>query len=128
MDLLADYRFPNFHEQFVGRKFWRFLWVDLLADYRFPKKIKFVISDVTLCVCEFYMVICTSYTVEFQLFSTLHCSWCVSEYKSGPWFTIVPQVKIDLLFVCGEVLRPSQSHWVMSSAGSLPNYTFTGQA
>ena len=29
---------------------------------------------------------------------------------------------------CVEVLRPSQSNGVMSSAVSLPNHTFTGQA
>ena len=32
------------------------------------------------------------------------------------------------LFVCFEVLRPSQPNRVMSSAVSLPNHTFTGQA
>ena len=32
------------------------------------------------------------------------------------------------LFVCVEVLRPSQLSGVMSSAVSLPNHTFTGQA
>ena len=32
------------------------------------------------------------------------------------------------LFVCIEVLRPSQPNRVMSSAVSLPNLTFTGQA
>ena len=30
--------------------------------------------------------------------------------------------------VCVEVLRPSQPDGVMSSAVSLPNHTFTGQA
>ena len=35
---------------------------------------------------------------------------------------------LELLFVCVEVLRPSQPNWVMSSAVSLPNHTFTGQA
>ena len=33
-----------------------------------------------------------------------------------------------VLFVCVEVLRPSQPNWVMSSVVSLPNHTFTGQA
>ena len=33
----------------------------------------------------------------------------------------------DCLF-CVEVLRPSQPNGVMSSAVSLPNHTFTGQA
>ena len=32
------------------------------------------------------------------------------------------------LFVCVEVLRPSQPSGVMSTAISLPNHTFTGQA
>ena len=32
------------------------------------------------------------------------------------------------LFVCVEVLRPSQPNGVMSRAVSLPNHTFTGQA
>ena len=32
------------------------------------------------------------------------------------------------LFVWVEVLRPSQPNGVMSSAVSLPNHTFTGQA
>ena len=34
----------------------------------------------------------------------------------------------NILFVCVEVLRPSQPNGVMSSAVSLPNHTFTGQA
>ena len=33
-----------------------------------------------------------------------------------------------ILFVCVEVLRPSQPNGVMSSVVSLPNHTFTGQA
>ena len=32
------------------------------------------------------------------------------------------------LFVCAEVLGPSQPNGVMSSAACLPNHTFTGQA
>ena len=34
----------------------------------------------------------------------------------------------DALFVCVEVLRPSQPNGIMSNAVSLPNHTFTGQA
>ena len=33
-----------------------------------------------------------------------------------------------MMFVCVVVLRPSQPSGVMSSAVSLPNHTFTGQA
>ena len=36
--------------------------------------------------------------------------------------------KMTPQFVCVEVLRPSQPNGVMSSAFSLPNHTFTGQA
>ena len=35
---------------------------------------------------------------------------------------------VNTCFVCVEVLRPSQPNGVMSSAVSLPNHTFTGQA
>ena len=35
---------------------------------------------------------------------------------------------ILIAFVCVEVLRPSQPNMVMSSAVSLPNNMFTGQA
>ena len=35
---------------------------------------------------------------------------------------------LQTVFVCVEVLRPSQPNGVMSSAVSLPNHTFTGQA
>ena len=38
------------------------------------------------------------------------------------------QFAIPLSFVCVEVLQPSQPNGVMSSAVSLPNHTFTGQA
>ena len=41
---------------------------------------------------------------------------------------IISSVILSLLFVCVEVLRPSQPSGVMSSAVSLPNHTFTGQA
>ena len=34
----------------------------------------------------------------------------------------------DQVFVCVEVLRPSQPNGVMLSVVSLPNHTFTGQA
>ena len=34
----------------------------------------------------------------------------------------------NCLFVCVEVLQPSQPNGIMSSANSLPNHTFTGQA
>ena len=36
--------------------------------------------------------------------------------------------KMELFKLCVEVLRPSQPNGVMSSAVSLPDHTFTGQA
>ena len=35
---------------------------------------------------------------------------------------------VHVMFVCVEVLRPSQPNGVMSSAVSLPYHTFTGQS
>ena len=43
----------------------------------------------------------------------------------------IPQRQLNIRsrpVVCVEVLRPSQPNGVMSSAVSLPNHTFTGQA
>ena len=48
-----------------------------------------------------------------------------------PHHMIVAGYKKSMLkvkIVCVEVLRPSQPNGVMSSAVSLPNHTFTGQA
>ena len=42
--------------------------------------------------------------------------------------TMVRRYGFVCLFVCVEVLRPSQPNGVMSSTVSLPNHTFTGQA
>ena len=44
------------------------------------------------------------------------------------FFTLHKNICYGYSFVCVEVLRPSQPNAVMSSAISLPNYTFTGQA
>ena len=40
----------------------------------------------------------------------------------------IPKESYYLLFVCVEVLQPSQHNEVMSSAVNLSNQTFTGQA
>ena len=47
----------------------------------------------------------------------------IQSFSPFRWFK-----KGSCLFVCVEVLRPSQPNGVMSSAVSLPNHTFTGQA
>ena len=43
-------------------------------------------------------------------------------------FSLRNKIIVVAPFVCVEVLRPSQPNGVMSSAVSLPNHTFTGQA
>ena len=42
--------------------------------------------------------------------------------------TRYPGLSCPRVFVCVEVLRPSQPSGVISSAVSLPNHTFAGQA
>ena len=56
-----------------------------------------------------------------EIFCLLSCTPISSE--RGSLFLIE-----FVCFVCVEVLRPSQPNGVMSSAVSLPNHTFTGQA
>ena len=57
---------------------------------------------------------------------------CPHEETLHPWLSKICPVKDSdrtvCLFVCVEVLLPSQPNGVMSSAVSLPNHTFTGQA
>ena len=67
---------------------------------------------------------------------TSHFIWIYTVCKT--FFLISGDVRVNysnfsyiffiVLFVCVEVLRPSQPNGVMSSAVSLPNHTFTGQA
>ena len=53
-----------------------------------------------------------------------------SNGKSSIFELIYGHIDINciIVFVCVEVLRPSQPNGIMSSAISLPNHTFTGQA
>ena len=53
-----------------------------------------------------------------------------SSYLEPCFHCNICSLKINLCgeFVCVEVLWPSQPNGVMSSAVSLPNHTFTGQA
>ena len=50
--------------------------------------------------------------------------WRMSNWGMG----YMPLKHFPLGFICVEVLWPSQPNGVMSSAGSLPNHMFTGQA
>ena len=51
--------------------------------------------------------------------------WLVGKEKSRNFNLLILQTE---RFVCVEVLRPRQPNGVMSSAVSLPNHMFTGQA
>ena len=63
--------------------------------------------------------------------STLYTLFAHAVLKLLKWHFNALQKSISsycFVFVCVEVLRPSQPSGVMSSAVSLPNHTFTGQA
>ena len=61
------------------------------------------------------------YCISLAADLVLHC-----------FFKAIPILRVNIVFVfglfCVEVLWPSQPNGVMSSAVSLPNHTFTGQA
>ena len=61
--------------------------------------------------------------------NSLDCNLCCLSYLFIFFLSRLYSVIADLPgYVCVEVLRPSQSNGVMSSAVSLPSHTFTGQA
>ena len=63
-----------------------------------------------------------------------HCNVSLVQEQEWLWIRhwqytlVVFTLSAKILFVCVEVLRPSQPNGVMSSSVSLPNHTFTGQA
>ena len=63
----------------------------------------------------------------FQLMNKVHVLIKQSSYLRSVFYNEMETGKM-LRFVCVEVLRLSQPIGVMSSAVSLPNHTFTGQA
>ena len=59
----------------------------------------------------------------------IHCPASILYKSIAGRYRFIKGYLLGGLFVCGvEVLRPSQPNRVMSSAVSLPNHTFTGQA
>ena len=59
-----------------------------------------------------------------QTVHTQSIIWAIALYA---YILVYPMIVIGwFLFVCVEVLRPSQPNGIMSSAVSLPNHTFTG--
>ena len=70
---------------------------------------------------------------SYQILCAFHHKimlWRISFALSSRWISsICSKKKKTIIHVfCVEVLRPSQPNGVMSSAVSLPNHTFTGQA
>ena len=57
--------------------------------------------------------------------SDISTQWRFKSARYAHWLESAIRM---MIFVCVEVLRPSQPNGVMSSAVSLPNHTFTGQA
>ena len=67
--------------------------------------------------------------LKYSKYIDIFCRKNVSSLKATHIFTAKISMYLKLpYFVCVEVLRPSQPNGVMSSAVSLPNHTFTGQA
>ena len=80
-------------------------------------------------VFSFYAIIAIEH--GFQCISICQVPWEVLKTAaSGLSFKHLPRDLVNVnacLFVCVEVLWPSQPNGVMSSAVSLPNHMFTGQ-
>ena len=79
------------------------------------------------------------YKGQFSLFQLLavverlHCTSGVARTElfyvhPGEIVKNIPRITSKIVFVCVEVLRPSQPNGVMSGAVSLPNETFTAWA
>ena len=67
-----------------------------------------------------------SYTLTNLLVTISHDQ--AKDGQESTFYMTTPSLISVRLFVCVEVLRPSQHNGVMSNAVSLPNHTFTGQA
>ena len=67
------------------------------------------------------------FALLFLLLQT-KCQLCWGLTTGQPWSVILCRLPEKGRIFCVEVLRPSQPNGVMSSAVSLPNHTFTGQA
>ena len=72
------------------------------------------------------------FELNFELNRLANCSYFVQKKKNKKkqraGYQHCTACRPFGLFVCVEVIRPSQPNGGMSSAVSLPNHTFTGQA
>ena len=90
-------------------------------------------STLTLCTSPFPIKGCLGSFYYYHVFTDNYVFKANSvdpdQTKHSILFANIPLWNArHKLFVCVEVLRPSQPNEVMSSAVSLPNHTFTGQA
>ena len=74
--------------------------------------------------CILFAIVCLSVRLYEYLWRKQYGYRCAHDFMSFRQFIFLD----PFCFVCVEVLRPSQPNGVMSSAVSLPNHTFTGQA
>ena len=80
------------------------------------------------------LAILTNETLQHICFQKIKKHFIVQKVSYGLnillsiYYQSVTEYQMRSLFVCVEVLRPSQPSGVMSSAVSLPNHAFTGQA
>ena len=91
---------------------------------------QFLSSDYSQCtVCLlFYKGTCCGYPFKLHRLVPQHVQELVDHILPQVFPAVFEKSKCTMPFVCVEVLRPSQPNGVMSSAVSLPNHTFTGQA
>ena len=90
-------------------------------------KLIFVARSITLSIPIFmaWSYLVNRFKEHYKVWS-FDASDTLSMYLQDKSRSII--INIVTMFVCVEVLRPSQPNGVMSSAVSLPNHTFTGQA
>ena len=79
-------------------------------------------GDLDICPQD-HLLVMTNISTKFEGPNHKHCR--IISFSGT--VTLTFDLKV-ILFVCVEVLRPSQPSGVMSSAVSLPNHMFTGQA
>ena len=99
------------------------------------RRLYFVFSVVFQSILNVFVILSDCYAVNicFNRVNDHHTSYSGQSYSFTNW-KLLSLYMYDqnplaiVLFVCVEVLRPSQPNWVMSSAVSLPNHTFNGQA
>ena len=87
-------------------------------------------KEVLLCTefVSYFFLLMSKFQLTFSLPSRKHAYIILTPTPHSLLYSKTGVYMGICLFVCVEVLRPSQPRGVMSSAFSLPNHMFTGQA